>query len=559
MPNETGIKEVAPAFVEKHPPSRPKRGRLLPPLFGLLAICAIGWVILTLTVLPSPGALAAPEATPTATLPPNMGAVVGAAWLDSNGDGLRDAEEPPLSGVTIDLFSHPAGQFIFAATTDPTGSYTLAPLSPGMYRVVASGPAGYLPTTVFEQLVYVSPGLPLILADFGFRFVPSPTPTPTSIPMLDTESAQAAVCGGIIWANTQTGSRNVDRYGCKPEWDETGPELVYRLELGRSQLLSASFLTTTVDLDLFLMPSAYPDSCLQAGDNYLSQQIEPGVYFVVVDGYRGVAGDFALRIECPLALQATPTVTSTPSPTPTITQTPTRGPTATPTPTREPLHVHLPLVLHSLPTQPLATATVSFQQDIDGYQGASDTTLDSWEPERNSGTEALFRLRYNRSGGGYTEMAPIIRFDLSVLPRGADVMTATLRLYLEEKSNTNDFRAELRGLLRGWDEFSATWQQAATGLPWAVPGAQGAQDRMAWADDIQVIGDAGAWYSLDATQLTQMWLDDPTSNYGAILLAKGGTYDANVEARFASRDASTAGQHPQLIVTYSAPLTAAEQ
>ncbi len=488
-----------------------------------------------------------------------MGAIVGAAWLDSNGDGLRDAEEPPLSGVTIDLYSYPAGQFVFAATTDPTGSYTLAPLSPGMYRVVASGPAGYRPTTVSDQRVYVSSGLPLILADFGFQFVPSPTPTPTSVPMLDTESAQAAVCGGIVRANTQAGNRNVDRYGCKPEWDETGPELVYRLELGRPQLLSAFFLTTTVDLDLFLLPSAYPDSCLQAGDNYLSQQIEPGVYFVVVDGYRGAVGDFALRIDCPQALQATPTATSTPSPTPTVTQTPTRAPTATPTSTREPLHVYLPLVLDSLPEQPLATVTLLFQQDIDGYQGASDTTLDSWEPDRNSGAEPLFRLRYNRAGGGNTEMAPILRFDVSTLPRGARVVTATLRLYLEAKSNTNDFRAELRGLLRGWDEFSATWQQAAKDIPWALPGAQGAQDHTAWADDIQVIAGAGAWYSLDATQLTQMWLDDPTRNFGAILFARGGTYDANVEARFVSRNASSAGQHPQLIVTYLAPLTAVEQ
>jgi hypothetical protein len=549
----------APAETGLGPPRGPKPGGLRLPLLGILVLCVLGWAVLSLSATPSPGVFAAPAATPTPTLPPDMGAITGAAWSDANGDGLRDPEELPLPGATISLYDQ-AGLFILAETTDLNGSYTLAPLSQGVYRVVASGPAGYRPTTDVEVDVYVSPGPPLVLAGFGFQLVPSPTPTATRVPMLDIESAQFATCGGLIQADTQAGSRNVDRYGCKPAWDETGPELVYRIELGRSQLLSATFLTTTVDLDLFLLPSAYPETCLQAGDNYVSQQVEPGVYFLAVDGYRDAVGSFTLQLDCPLAPQATPTTTHTPTATPTVTQTPTPGPTATLTPTRPPLLAYLPMVLRVPPTFIPGTVTFSFQQGIDGYDGTSDTTLNSWEPERSFGGDALVRLRYNRSGGGTTEMAPIIRFDLAMLPRSAVVVSATLRSYAETKSNSNDLQAELRGLLKSWDESSATWEQAAEGRPWAVPGAQGVdQDMMAWWDDRQVILDAGAWYSFDATDLVQLWVEDPASNHGAILLARAGENNANVETAFASCNASSPGKRPQLSVAYWVPSAATGQ
>ena len=64
---------------------------------------------------------------------------------------------------------------------------------------------------------------------------PTPTSSPTPPPLLDTSNATNLVCGGVYSGATQTLTNNVSLYGCKPWWDESGKEAVYRLQLNASQ------------------------------------------------------------------------------------------------------------------------------------------------------------------------------------------------------------------------------------------------------------------------------------------------------------------------------------
>ncbi len=66
-------------------------------------------------------------------------------WNDLNGNGVQDAGEPGISGVTVNLLNS-AGTVIATTTTNATGGYSFPNVAPGTYSVTFSTPAGYTPT-----------------------------------------------------------------------------------------------------------------------------------------------------------------------------------------------------------------------------------------------------------------------------------------------------------------------------------------------------------------------------------------------------------------------------
>ncbi len=84
-------------------------------------------------------------------LPAELGDQV---WIDADGDGVQDAGEAPLGGVTATLYDSAgsratdvAGTPVPAQLSGADGRYRFVDLKPGTYRVVFSAlPAGYLPT-----------------------------------------------------------------------------------------------------------------------------------------------------------------------------------------------------------------------------------------------------------------------------------------------------------------------------------------------------------------------------------------------------------------------------
>jgi protocatechuate 3,4-dioxygenase beta subunit len=69
-------------------------------------------------------------------------------WNDANGNGVQDASETGLNGVTVQLLDN-GGTVIATTTTAGNGNYTFSNLGAGTYtvRVVSSTlPAGYVPT-----------------------------------------------------------------------------------------------------------------------------------------------------------------------------------------------------------------------------------------------------------------------------------------------------------------------------------------------------------------------------------------------------------------------------
>ena len=75
-------------------------------------------------------------------------------WMDVNRDGVQDADEPALPGVTVTLtradgsaVTDASGNPVAAVTTDANGKYVFENLLPGDYKVSFQAPAGYEATT----------------------------------------------------------------------------------------------------------------------------------------------------------------------------------------------------------------------------------------------------------------------------------------------------------------------------------------------------------------------------------------------------------------------------
>ncbi|MBS5722888.1 MAG: carboxypeptidase regulatory-like domain-containing protein [Actinomyces sp.] len=75
-------------------------------------------------------------------------------WMDVNRDGLQDADEPALPGVTVTLthadgsaVTDASGNPVAAVTTDANGKYKFENLLPGDYKVSFQAPAGFEATT----------------------------------------------------------------------------------------------------------------------------------------------------------------------------------------------------------------------------------------------------------------------------------------------------------------------------------------------------------------------------------------------------------------------------
>ena len=220
----------------------------------------------------------------------------------------------------------------------------------------------------------------------------------------------------------------------------------------------------------------------------------------------------------------TPTVTGTP-PTLTPTFTATATPTNTPSPT---------------PTRP--KVKLALQQGLASYEGVSDTYLDAWNQESPMGRNGTLIVRQT------DVRAALIRYDLERVPTDAIVTDATLNLWVARSSNPASIPLRAYVLQSRWNEDTATWLEADTGVSWAGPGASACgEDLEAEPVAKVVLSEAQKWITIDITGAAGQWVKDPDRNHGLILKGGGGV---SVQYQLASSQWRQRDQRPRLLLTY---------
>ena len=66
-------------------------------------------------------------------------------WFDANGNGLQDANEDPIQGVTVTLLDE-NGATVSTMMTDVDGEYLFEDLAPGIYQIQFTSPTGFAAT-----------------------------------------------------------------------------------------------------------------------------------------------------------------------------------------------------------------------------------------------------------------------------------------------------------------------------------------------------------------------------------------------------------------------------
>ncbi len=106
------------------------------------------------------------------------GSISGAVWQDDNSNGVQDAGEAGLTGISVALLDA-TGAALGSLTTDGSGNYAFEGLPPGAYAVAVDPltlPEGYTQTFDADGLgtpdrvdVLVDPGLDVVAVSFGYR------------------------------------------------------------------------------------------------------------------------------------------------------------------------------------------------------------------------------------------------------------------------------------------------------------------------------------------------------------------------------------------------------
>jgi len=142
----------------------------------------------------------------------------------------------------------------------------------------------------------------------------------------------------------------------------------------------------------------------------------------------------------------------------------------------------------------------------------------------------------------------LLRFDLSAIPSGAEIMTATVRLYSDGWSGGSaSVTVGAYAVLLDTDYTEATWNEAQTGTDWDTGGCNGVgSDRVGTADDSTTVNSLDVWYDWDVTDMVQEWVDGTRSNNGMLLRGDGG----QGFYAFSASEGTLVELRPKLVVTY---------
>jgi len=279
-----------------------------------------------------------------------------------------------------------------------------------------------------------------------------------------------------------------------------------------------------------------------------------GFAYLSYDFVRTKAWEAWAMIDAVSTTPVLPTATPVATPQPTATATPLVTPISTPTvvPTATPIVTSQPTATPtSTPTAvPTATAspspqvgpvtTLVLQQGLKGYRGALDSYIDSKQPAANYDTSRVLKVSDDGS------VATLLHFDLGAIPVRAEIVEATLEIYVDTYAQSLSLAAF--EIVRPWVNTEVDWLKARQGNAWGIAGCNDtATDRASTPISTQFVTPGKMWRAIDVTSAVRHWVADPTSNSGLVLRGQGGTKGVY---GFVSSEHSSASNRPRLTIKY---------
>jgi len=140
-------------------------------------------------------------------VPASVGNLV---WEDLNHNGVQDAGEPGIPGVTVVLYNN-SGVPVMTTTTDVSGTYIFTNVTPGTYTVGFVTPSGYQTTT---QSGIVSNGTNSDVSPTTGQTAPFVVNSGDVITYVDAGYWQPATIGDKVWLDSLTsGTQGVQDVG----------------------------------------------------------------------------------------------------------------------------------------------------------------------------------------------------------------------------------------------------------------------------------------------------------------------------------------------------------
>ena len=287
-----------------------------------------------------------------------------------------------------------------------------------------------------------------------------------------------------------------------------------------------------------------------------------------------VSAPTAVPTNTPAATTVPATPTASPANTPTATPSPTATPTATQAPLTPPPSTPPPTATSTTaPTMTTATATpTATSEPPPGGDAGSTVSLnpskDNTLYESDTGSSSNGAGAYlfvGKTNSGSIRRA-VIAFDIAgQIPTGSTIKSVTLTLHMS-RTQAGAETSEVHRLLADWGEGisdaigtegggttstsgDATWiHRFFETDAWQTPGG----DFSTTASASTSVSGTGNYTWGSTAQLVadvQAWLDDPSSNFGWILL--GNEDDNQTAKRFDSKENSAAANRPVLAVSFT--------
>ncbi len=183
------------------------------------------------------------------------------------------------------------------------------------------------------------------------------------------------------------------------------------------------------------------------------------------------------------------------------------------------------------------------------------TGKDTWilnnYPTTNLGASTEFNTFAWTCGGSPCNSKALIAFDLSAIPSGAIISSATLSLFADLNSSNGyagtptygtDNASYLNRVTSAWDEMTVTWNTTPTTTT---------TDQVLLAQSTSTSQD---YLGTDITAFAQYWVQNPAQNYGMMIeMITSSAYNSLL---FCSSDNGNSSKRPKLTVTYTLPVTA---